>query len=96
MLERPSDQSFQQATIAARRSGTGGSRLVRRSDPSAVEAASQALLRNLAEASQSMNGAEPGSDDFLVAYQRATELRRLHRELRQTRRVPRAVWSLVQ
>lgn len=60
-----------------------------------VEAASRLLLRSLAEASLEMHGAEPGTDDFLVAYRRSCRLRTLYRRVRETSDVPPEVWSLV-
>ncbi len=60
-----------------------------------VEAASRLLQRSLSEASLDMRAAEPGTDDFLVAYERSRRLRSLIRQVRETRDVPPEVWSLV-
>ncbi len=60
-----------------------------------VETASRLLLRSLSDASLDMHAAEPGTDDFLVAYERSRRLRTLIRQVRETRDVPDEVWSLV-
>ncbi|HEX8940344.1 MAG TPA: hypothetical protein VF763_09285 [Candidatus Limnocylindrales bacterium] len=59
------------------------------------EAASRLLARRLSEAALEMDAAEPGTDDFLTAYQRSCRLRALYREVRDTWQVPAEVWQLV-
>lgn len=58
------------------------------------EVASRLLLRRLAETSDRMNAAEPGTDDFLIAYDESRRLRDMYRRVRDTWRVPAEVWAM--
>lgn len=52
------------------------------------EAASRTLLRRLAEMTDQMEAAEPGTDDFLVAYNESRRLREMYRQVRDQWSVP--------
>ncbi len=58
------------------------------------EVASRLLLRRLAETSDRMSAAEPGTDDFLIAYDESRRLRHMYRQVRDTWQVPAEVWAM--
>ncbi len=57
-------------------------------DTSEYDRASRELLRRLAEKSQEMAAAEPGTDDFLAAYVESVRLREMYNQVRGTWRAP--------
>ncbi len=64
-------------------------------DPREFESARRMLLRRLAELNDRMTAAEPGTDDFLTAYNDFTRLRRMYRQVRESWTVPEDVWEVV-
>ena len=58
-----------------------------------IELASRMLRVRLSETNEQMAAAEPGTDDFLDAYQEYRRLRALYEHVRQTREVPPEVWN---
>ncbi len=65
----------------------------RRSQTADYEVASRLLLRRLSETSDQMAAAEPGTDDFLNAYNESQRLRQMYRQVRETWVVPSEVWA---
>ncbi len=59
------------------------------------EVASRLLLRRLAQTTDRMAAAEPGTEDFLVAYDESRRLRHVYRQIRETWEVPDEAWAMV-
>lgn len=83
------------AWIAGRRKAELAMLLLMQDHQTDFETAARLLSRRLAEVTQLMEAAEPGTDDFLAAYERACRLRALYRQVRETWLVPPEVWRLV-
>ncbi len=62
-------------------------------DTSEYDRASRELLRRLADTSQQMAAAEPGTEDFLTAYVESVRLREMYNQVRGTWRAPAEIWD---
>ncbi len=63
--------------------------------PALFESVRRTLLRRLADLNDRMAAAEPGTDDFLTAYNDFTRLREMYRHVRDNGTVPDEVWEVV-